>query len=122
MLLLRDCSGSVHLLLRNAVGGYKEFNYVGMGRVACFGLGTRFIKPDEINTSSFSIRMSFIIFVRTMVKCLACITPTLFIVCVKSLLKIGNHFLLKYFKFNFDYVCKYIHNYFSCIVAIVFVK
>lgn len=65
MLLLRDCSGSVHLLLRNAVGGYKEFNYVGMGRVACFGLGTRFIKPDEINTSTFSIRMSFIIFVRT---------------------------------------------------------
>jgi hypothetical protein len=39
LLLMRDGNGNFQPLLRNAVGGFKELSYTGLGRIYRFGLG-----------------------------------------------------------------------------------
>jgi hypothetical protein len=58
MLVLRDSNGSVHPLVRNALGGFREFSFFGLGSVSSFAVGMRFLKNgDEFNVDSFSTCM-----------------------------------------------------------------
>lgn len=55
MLFLRDAMGNLVPLSRNAVGGFREPSFIGIGRMHDMSIGLRYLKSsDEINASSIS--------------------------------------------------------------------
>ncbi|KAI1718350.1 HECT-domain (ubiquitin-transferase) domain-containing protein [Ditylenchus destructor] len=54
ILLLRDGSNSLVPLLRNAVGGFREPSYIGIGRMHDLGIGLRYLNGSEIHNDIIS--------------------------------------------------------------------